>query len=362
MSLTEIAYTRLLNQQIQQSQFVKPKDLVSYMGAMQAQDFNMVQWAVGLRLQNVKQQDVENAYNKGEILRTHLLRPTWHFVTSQDINWMLDLTAPRIKSICKSRWKELELTESDFNKFNKIIEKALSKEKGLTRNQLQVVFENAKINTTGNRMSHILLRAELDKIVCSGVNKGKTRTYALLRERIAKPKQIHREEALALLADRYFTSHGPATLEDFIWWSGLTVKDAKLALDIVETSFTSATIDSQTYWFKGSLSKPGKKMHVYLLPAYDEFLISYKNRSAALSIEPNNKVVSNNGIFYPVIIINGQVAGLWKRTIQKHNVIIETQLFKGPKKNEKRLIEQSVVNFSNFLGIQSEVRLKLYCD
>lgn len=356
MNLTEIVSIRLLNQQIEQSQFEKPEDTVKYMGAMQAQDFNMVQWAVGLRLDNTTQQRIMDSYNKGEILRTHLMRPTWHLVSSQDINWMLNLTAPRIKSISKARWKELELTESVFKKCDSIIEKALSIGEHLTRNQLKEQIEKAKINTAKNRLSHILLRAELDGLICSGTNKGKNITYALFSERVSRTNKLSKEEALAALANRYFTSHGPATLDDFIWWSGLVVKDAAKALELIKDNFISETIDSQTYWFKKLSTKPkSRKSLIYLLPAFDEFIIGYKNR---LSITPNenySKAISKNGMFYPVIIINGKTAGLWKRVIKKDKIIIEAQLFEQPNSSiNKQIIDESK-KIGKFLGKEAKV-------
>jgi hypothetical protein len=201
-----------------------------------------------------------------------------------------------------------------------------------------------------------MFRAELEGIVCSGSIKNKKQTYALLRERVPKSKTLNREEALANLAGRYLLSHGPATLQDFVWWSGLQVKDAKQALEMIKSKFISEKIGTQIYWFANSFSLPKtNKKSIYLLPAYDEFIISYKDRSAAIPIENQKKAISNNGIFKPTILINGQVAGIWKRTIKEDKVIIETQFFHPTDEATKRSIKLAALKYGNFLNKKSEI-------
>ncbi len=308
MTLNDISSLRLANQQIAGTNFKTAKEIVSWMGAMQAQDYSMAKWAVGVRLPGSTDALIEVAITGGDIIRTHVLRPTWHFVSPDDIYWMLELAAPNILSSMKSRHKQLELNEGVQKKSNDIIEKSLSRGKHLTRDDLFAELEKKKIATGNQRGIHILMRAEVDGIICSGTTRGKQQTYALLAERVPKKKTLHKEEALAELAKRYFTSHGPATLQDFIWWSGLSVSDAKNALESVQSNFLSEKIDSQILWFKNVISMPvNKKESVYLLPAYDEYVISYKDRSAILTPESQAKAISNNGIFWPVIVSNGKV-------------------------------------------------------
>jgi len=358
MTLTDISYSRLYSQQIAETKFKTAKEMVGWMGAMQAQDYAMVKWALGVRLPNSTDQLIESAIDKGEIIRTHLLRPTWHLVSADDIYWMLELSAPQIKAILKSRLRDLELTETVLSQTNTIIEKTLAGNNHLTREELAALFENAKIATNDNRLSHIMLQAEMEGIVCSGAIKNKKQTYALLPERVMKTKTLTREEALAKLAHRYFSSHAPATLQDFIWWSGLSVKDARNALEMIKPDFISETIDSETYWLTNSLSIPKKeKPAVYLLPAFDEFIISYRDRTASLVFENHKKAVSNNGIFRPVIVVNGQVTGLWKRTLKKDTVIIETDFFQPHDQTVIKLIEEKIKTFGSFLGKETSVIL-----
>lgn len=351
MNLTDIAHIRLISQQIAGTKFKTVKDLVGWMGAMQAQDYAMVKWAVGVRLPHSTDQEIETAINNGEIIRTHLLRPTWHLVSADDIYWLLELTAPRIKASLKPRHQELGLSETVMTKSRTIIENALSGGRHLTREALIAEFEKANIATDNNRASHLFSRAELDGVICSGTVKGKKQTYALLEERVPKTSSLPKEKALASLAKRYFTSHNPATLQDFAWWSGLSVGDARQALEMVKSDFVSETIDSQTYWFTNSFSMPKTdKESVYLLPAFDEFIISYKDRSASLPFENHSKAVSNNGMFWPIIVVNGQVTGIWKRTIKKDKVIVETEHFNQPNKTTTDLIEKAARQFGDFLG------------
>ncbi len=358
MKTISIATSRLHNQQLEKTKFKTPNEVVSWMGAMQAQDFYMAKWAIGIRLPNSTEKIIETAIDQGEIIRTHLLRPTWHFVSRDDIYWMLELSSPQIKSLMKSNNKMLELTDSVFTKSNKIIEKSLAGNKHLTREELVAELTRAKIPTNITRSSNLLMRAELDKIICSGRTKNKKQTYTLLGEWVPKMKSLNKEEALAKLAERYFTSHGPATLQDFTWWSGLLTADAKHALEMVKPTFISETISSKTFWmtnsFSNSIPKPDKKS-VYLLPAYDEYLISYKDRSASLPLEHHKKSISINGIFKPTIVLNGEVKGLWKRTFKKEKVIVETEFFKLPAKNLKNRIEKVAMVFGGFLEKETEV-------
>ncbi len=350
MTTTEISNFRLFSQKIALTEFTSAKEIVGWMGAMQAQDFAMAKWAIGLRLLDSTNAKIEKALNKGEIIRTHLMRPTWHFVSADDIYWLLDLTSAKIKSATKSRDKELELSETIFTKCNNIIEKILFNGEHLTREELAKVFNSLNINTDNNRLSHILFRAELEGIVCSGQIKGNKQTYALLCDRVPHKKILSRDESLAELAKRYFTSHGPATLQDFVWWSGLSVTEARRGLEFIQSGFISETIGSSKYWFKDSFSSFRNNTNsVYLLPAFDEYLISYKDRSATLSLIHHKKAVSDNGIFRPVIVVDGQVAGLWKRTIKKDKVVIGTTVFIPEDKVFKSLLTKALMSFGHFL-------------
>jgi hypothetical protein len=356
MSFTEISDARLISQKINDPEDSNAKDIVSWMGAMQAQDFAMAKWAIGVRLKGSTDKSIQASLDKGEILRIHLLRPTWHFVASDDIYWMLQLSAYKIKSSLKTRHKELELSEPVHNKTRTIIERMLSGGESLTRDELATEFLKAGIRTDENRLSHILFRAEMDGIVCSGPLKEKKLTYSLLEERVPQKRELSREEALAELAKRYFQSRCPATIQDFIWWSNLSKSDAKRAVDLSKQYFITESFNSVEYLiptnFPGSF---GKNNSVHLLPAFDEFLIGYRDRSSSLSMVHNKKAISNNGIFYPVIVVNGQVSGVWKRTVKGNNAVIQTDFFISPDKLINRIVEKEADMYGQFLEKKVEL-------
>jgi len=357
MNLDDIAKIRLVSQLISKPRFDTVKDIVGWMGAMQAQDYAMVKWAIGLRHPNADSPIIERAISDGDIIRTHLLRPTWHLVSADDIHWMLELTAVRIRAGMKSRHRVLGLTESLLGRSNETIARALEG-KQLNREELISELEKAGIPTAGdNRASHMFRVAELTGIMCSGATDGNKETYALLSERVPKATSLSREAALAALARRYFNSHCPATLNDFIWWSGISVSEAKQALDLVKPDFVPETIDSQIYWFPNSYEAPKSGQEgVYLLPAFDEYLISYKDRSASLTFKDFNKTVSNNGVFRPIVVVNGEVKGIWKRTIKKDRVIVETELFYKAGRTTLVRIEEAAAKYGQFLGMKTEIR------
>ena len=323
---------------------------------MQAQDYAMVKWAIGVRLPGATAETVQSAMDSGEIIRTHLLRPTWHLVSADDIYWMLELSAPQIKTSLKARHNQLELSKTILAKSNSILEKNLTGGKHLTREEILVEFEKARIAIDENRASHILFWAELEGIICSGAAKNGKQTYALLEERIPKPPALTRHESLAKLAKTYFTSRCPATLQDFVWWSGLSVGDAKLALELTGSDLKTEAIDSHSYLLPPSFSiSRSEKESAYMMPAFDEFIISYKDRSAILPFENQKKTISSNGIFRPMIVINGQVKGTWKRTVKKEKVTMEAQLFIKSDQSLNSSIEKASTHFGSFLGKKSEI-------
>lgn len=347
MRYSDIPSLRLQSQYIIKSEFSLVKDLVGSMGAMQAQDLAMAKWAVGLRLDQSTEETIENAYNNGEIIRTHLMRPTWHFVSPEDIYWLLELTAPRIIPTLKARNKQLELTEEIFSKCYRILEKELTNGNSLTREELARLFMFENIKTDENRFSHLMIKAELDGLVCSGPLKNKKLSYASLSERVPIKKLLSKDESLYELAKRYFVSHGPATLQDFVWWSGLSVSDARKALEMNKSSLNSETIESATYWFGNPTTSTKSKPIVHLLPAFDELLISYRDRKAIISDPDNKKAISSNGIFRPIIVVDGKVCGIWRRLSKMNLVVVEANLFQP--QNES--IIEGVENEANRFGL-----------
>jgi hypothetical protein len=350
MDLKEVALRRLENQQLVQPRFSTEAALVGHMGAMQAQDFAMAKWAIGLRLPGCTDTDIESALNSGTLIRTHLLRPTWHIVAGADLRWILELTAPHVRASMRARHTELEISHTVAAKSRRLLEKAIAERGPLTREEIAREFSRAGIATHDNRLSHLLLTAELDGLVCSGPIKGIRPSYALVDARVPGHNTLNREESLALLATRYFTSHGPATMRDFAWWSGLPAKDVRRAVGMVRSGLTSALIGSEEYWFVASRSKARPADVVRLLPAYDEFLIAYRNRSASLPVSWEKDVVSSNGIFRPVVVHNGRVIGMWRRISTKGAVTLEVSMVHASAASLNRSIAARASAYAAFLG------------
>ncbi|MDR3246523.1 MAG: winged helix DNA-binding domain-containing protein [Prevotellaceae bacterium] len=343
----KITDIRIISQRLTGEKLQTPKDIVSWMGAMQAQDFNMVKWAVGMRLTGYTEKMVEEAFNRGDILRTHVMRPTWHLVTPGNIRWMLSLSAEKIKSSAKSRDRDLEITEELYSKSNDVITKSLEGKNHLTREALGEELKKAKILINPARLVHFMMRAELDGVICSGALQGKKHTYALLDEIAPTAKTLYRDEALAQLVKTYFTSHCPATLQDFVWWSGLSKTEAKKGLDAVKSYFVTEKIDNQEYLIANEFASiANSEKSVFLLPAFDEYIISYRDRTAALSSEHQRKAISSQGVFRPTILVNGQVTGLWRKSPTQ---TVIPDFFDLPNSDTKNRVEKAIDCFKAFL-------------
>lgn len=349
MKESDILGRRLINQLLVKSDIKTPKEVVAWLGAVQAQDYNMSKWAIGARLPGVSDRDIEDSINKGDIIRTHILRPTWHLVSSDDIYWMLNLTAPTIRRAISTYCKHLELTHDVLLKARKIIEKELCRGSHLTRQEMMDKFTQGGIMSDNYRTGHIMFWAEVEGIVCNGVVKDKKQTYCLLEERVPRKDIPDKEESLNRLARKYFTSHGPATLQDFVWWSGLTMTDAKLAMEFIKDDFEQYVIGDNTYWIneESSYSKI-KPQLVHLLPAFDEFFVSYKDRKHILDEKYTKKVIVSNGVFKPMIISRGKVIGIWNRVVKRSGIFSEPVLFEDQDKKTLALLDKQVALYSKF--------------
>lgn len=351
MTHQEISHHRLISQKLSEPNSSSPQEIVHHLGAIQAQDYGMAKWAIGSRC-NATEKKIEESINAAKIIRTHILRPTWHFVAAEDIHWMLDVSGPQVKKIVISSAKKYDYDLQKLNKINSSIEKILSGNNHLTREEIMQELNIKKSSSQDFLYAAIMMNAELDGLVCNGKMKGKQITYALLEERVAKPKtKLTQEEGLAKLAKRYFESHGPATLLDFSWWSGFPPTICKNIINAIGLQLSSIVIDNQTYWFINQNSTTlNLKKNIHFLPAFDEILISYKTREASILLDHQSKVFTNNGIFKPIILENSKVIGTWKRTIKKDHAKIETDFFNETEKHKKAILFEGIKNFEKYLG------------
>lgn len=349
----KIPNIRLQNQQLLNPLFCQPKELVSWLGAMQAQNYPMVKWAVGMRLKSATIQTVEKALRDGEILRTHVMRPTWHLVAAEDIRWMLKLSARRVIAANESYAKghDLEISEELYTKSHNLLEKILCGKKSLTRQEIAEHFNRSGILVDNHRMTRFMVRAEQVGIVCSREDKGGKCTYALLEERVPPVPEITKDEALARLARSYFRSHAPAVLQDFIWWSGLPVSEAKQAIYLIESELTAEQWNGQTWYIHEACRTRGKVSgSLHLLPSYDEYLLGYKDRTDVLPKEHYSKAFTNNGLFYPIVLCNGQVVGNWDRAVKKKGIDLSHSCFMPDVGIDEELLNLAKQKYVKFLG------------
>lgn len=316
----DVARQRLLSQRIEGEQWKTPEEVVKWMGAMQAQDYLQSVWAIGSRMQVATLKAVEQAIADGKILRTWPMRGTIHFVPAEDAKWMLKLTASRMLASDKRRQQQLELDEHIIGRAGELLYAALQGGKRLTRPNVIKLLEEASIRTEGQRGYHILWYLAQIGLICLGPLEGRQQTFVLLDEWVPSLRELSCEEGLALLARRYFASHGPATIQDFAWWTGLTITEVRAGFEAIKSAFAAEKIQGREYFLANdALSRNADcPSSLHLLPGFDEYLLGYKDRNAVLAVEHAQKIVpGNNGVFRPIVVVAGQIVGTWQRTVKK---------------------------------------------
>lgn len=340
MNSRDIARLRLINQRLTASPAAPttPAGLVRWMGCIQAQDYAMAKWALGCRLPHSKDADMEKAFLEGQILRTHALRPTWHFVCPEDIRWLLPFNAPKVRALSRPYHRQLGIDAAILKKSKTLLTRALGEHGKLTRPQLAEVLRKGKIATNDARLAHLLMDAELDAIICSAGRIGKQFAYGLLD---GPGVVLSSEESIVELARRYFPSRGPATVQDFAWWGGLTLTEARKGLDAVKSELESVN----EYWFTTPADTPNPG-RTYLLPAFDEYTVAYKNRDDVL--DPAHAAACFYGL-KPIVVHNTRVVGMWQRTLKKGKAIVETIPFPGTKAVPARALAAAVKKYEGFM-------------
>ena len=335
--------------------------MVRALGAVQAQDYGGAKWALSQRTTGSTDAQIERELDSGAIVRTHVLRPTWHFVVAGDLRWMLALTAPRVSQAMSYYNRQLELTPAVFLRSNAAIERALRGGKALTRLELRTALERAGLKIpTSQRLGHLMLQAELDALICSGPRRGKQFTYALIDERVPAAAPLERDESLLELARRYFATRGPATVHDFAWWSGLTIADVRRAIDIAGATLEQQSRGGKAYWMlRDRPALPRARRTVHLLPNYDEYFIGFRDRSAiGQRIGSTKSVTGGNALIAHVIAVDGQLVGGWKRTMEKRSVVLEANVVVPLKREERTALAAEVHRFGDFIGAPVEMKLR----
>jgi hypothetical protein len=351
MTHSSIAWMRLVNQRLTRTACTTPEDVVTWLGAVQAQDYPGATWGVGQRMTTATNAQLEAAFDEGRILRTHVLRPTWHFVPAADIRWMQALTAARVTTITRNYYRRHDLDDRVFTRARTVLERCLRDHTYLTRAQIATELQKARITGTPLRLGLLMMQAELDAIVCSGPKRGKQFTYALVAERAPNAMLLPRDEALATLTSRYFSSHGPATIRDYVWWSGLTVRDAKDGIAAVKPALEQLSLDGLTYFFQPTkVPRPPAAPLARLVPTYDESLIAYKDRGIALDLDASQKPPAAMDPYAAYLTIDGRLRGTWRRTITRDGISIAVTPFVKLTPEQIDAIEREADRYARFMG------------
>jgi hypothetical protein len=355
----EIAEHRLRRQLVTLEGLRQPADVVGWFGAIQAQEYDAAKWALGLRMrEDTVDAAIERAFDRGQILRTHVMRPTWHFVTPADIRWLLELTAPRVHRAMASYTRRLELDARTLVRGTTIIEHALG-DGGphLTRPELGDRFKRHGLVTAGPRLALHTMHAELEGVICSGPRRGTQITYALLQDRAPTAQRLTRDEALATLSRRFFTSHGPATIRDFVWWSGLTTADARRGVEMNRAR--REDVEGQTYWTIGDAPRRAERsLLAHLLPIYDEYLVAYRDRVAV----PHGPSIVTSDLagsvtFRHAVVIAGHVAGTWRTIRQEGGLLVHVIPLRRLTGRERRALGDTARRYERFLSVPVELRI-----
>jgi hypothetical protein len=346
-----VAATRLSNQGITTDRHRRPADVVAWSGAVQAQEYEPAKWGLGLRLpEDAVDVDVERAFTQGRLLRTHVMRPTWHFVTPADIRWLLALTAPRVQRTMALYNRRHELDTRTLSRGIAVFERALRDGQYLTRRELGERLGRAGLPMAGMKLGLMAMHAEQEAVICSGPRRARQFTYALLEERAPKARTLDRDEALGELCRRFLRSHGPATIRDFVWWSGLLTADAKRGLEIVKARTLDG--DGLVYWeLDESRGGKARERLVSLLPIYDEYLVAYRDR-AAISHGPAVMGAGEGGPvrFLHALVVGGQVAGTWRTARAAGGVTLQVTLLRRLTARERKALGEEVGRYARFLG------------
>ena len=360
MDIRAITRQRLHTQRLLGAPFATPEEVVGWLGAVQSQEFAVARWSVGQRAGAAGEDIVERAIADGTILRTHLLRPTWHFVLATDIRWMLALTAPRVHAVNAHSYHKLELDEATFARSHAAMTRALADGNHLTRQEIGAVLNDAGIITDALRLGYLLMRAELDAVICGGAPRGAHHTYALLDERAPQARSLAPDEALAELTLRYFTSHGPATPKDFQWWSNLTMTDIRRGLELVKDHLERVVVAGRTYWHAPSPPAPETASPVArLLQGYDEYIIAYsESRDALDAAGLTTGLADRRSFFVHALTLDGQIVGFWRRLVKVKEVVIEIQPLRPLAEAEVTAVEVAAASYGRFVGKSASARFQ----
>jgi hypothetical protein len=354
MTELDLAHRQLASLRLSGPPFETVDAVVRWLGAVQAQEYHAGKWSVAQRTSGLRDADLDQLFNAGTLLRTHVLRPTWHFVSPADIRWMQMLTGPRVHALNAYYYRQCGLDGAVLARSEAFLARTLRGGQHLTRGQLEDALGTEGFDAHRVRLAYVLMHAELNGTICSGPLRGKQHTYALLEERAPQAEPMTRDEALVELTKRYFHSHGPARLQDFSWWSSLSAADIKRALHLLGAQLACETIDGATYWFDParSVDSPaGPSVHV--LQGFDEYFVGYLGKTgAALDVmrAAKDPAEGRSSVWPYVVVVDGRVVGRWRRTLGRADVVIETHLVGQLEDDASTALRRALEGYGWFLN------------
>ena len=367
MNRRTLAAQRLRAQRLSGPPFQDPADVVGWLGAVQAQDYHGAKWGVAQRTTGATDADLDRLFDTGAILRTHAMRPTWHFVRPEDIRWLQALTAPRVHARNAPQYRRLELDGAVLARSHALIAAALAGGAHRTRAELGDALEAGGVPARGQRLAYIVMHAELEALVVSGPRRGRQFTYALLDARVPESlfrpsgtPALARDEALATLTRRYFASHGPATVADYRWWSGLTAADARAGIEAVQGDLVKETMDGKTYWRAASSPPPRADTPVvHLLPNYDEHVVAYRDHGPSLDPQAPHALAGwGTGLTAHQVVRDGLVVGGWRRRVQQRQATVTAEVLVPLDAAERAALAGAAEAYGRFLGLPVTVEAR----
>ena len=305
---------RLLNQQLAAPQFSDPAQVVSHMGAIQAQEYRMMRWAVAMRTRKPSARAFKAAFDDGRIIRLHLMRGTWQLVSADDYWWMLDLCAPKAIAVTRG-WmssNRISIPEKEQMDIRDILAQTAADKGSVTKEDFVQALDEREIRMDAHRLSYHIRMAELTGTLCSGDLLPMKATYAPSVDKVGPRNAIDRDEALMRFARNYFRSRQPATLEDFVWWSGLNIGDCRRGIALLGNTIHAVKWKGREFYLTDDCRTRGfRSGKCLLIPPYDEYLIGYKSRDIVLPTEHTHRAHNNSGIFQPIIAHDGIICGNW---------------------------------------------------
>lgn len=359
MRSRELAHRRLRSQRLSGGGCASPEEVVGRLVAVQSQDYAPAKWSLGQRSGATGDDAVQAAFERGDVLRTHVLRPTWHFVAPADIRWLLDLTGPRVQLQNGTVHRQIGLDAATRARSEVVLADALRGGRHRTRKELGEELAAAGFGIEGFLLAYHLMNAELNGVVCSGAPRGRQQTYALLEERAPGARRLDTDEALAELTLRYFTGHGPATIKDLRWWSSLTVSDIKRGLEMVGDKLERTETDGVPYWSVGEPDPGPPAPRAQLLQTYDEYVVGYSESRPVLDASGELRaLMRDEAMFTALAVLDGTAVGRWRRTLRKDAVEIELRHHAPLDEAGERALREAADRHGEFLGLPARLSLQ----